>query len=517
MGESRTSKSIKNSIVALAFYFVGLALQFISRKIFLDYLGTEVLGLNTTATNLLQFLNIAELGISSAISFSLYKPIYNNDTDTINEIVSLQGWLYRNIAFIIIAGAMILMCFFPWIFSKTPLPLWYSYASFGVLLFSSLLGYFVNYKQIVLTANQQDYKIQYSYQSVMILKRIAQIVALSSLENSYVWWLIIESIFAIIGAASLEVMTRISCPYLKPDLSKGKILQKKYPEVGTKIKQVFFHKIGTFALTQTSPLIIFAYASLSYVTLYGNYMMIIAGVTSLMTAMFGSMNAGVGNLVAEGNDERSFSVFRELFSIRFIFVCTICYGVYVLTPDFIALWIGKEYILPNTTLAIMVLLLFVNLSRSTVDAFIGAYGLYDDIWAPVVESVINIGLSILLGYFWGLNGILLGVLISLLLVIVLWKPYWLFRRGFKIKTHKYFIFYLSHIAIGFAVWFVSSVICDLLPLNSGGDFMSLAITAFTRCLLYMFLITLIIVIIDKNVRNRLFALCTTFRKKLSIF
>ena len=86
--DSRTSKSIKNSSVALVFYFINLILQFFSRKIFLDYLGAEVLGLNTTATNLLQFLNLAELGVGAAIACTLYKPLAEKDTDTINEIVS---------------------------------------------------------------------------------------------------------------------------------------------------------------------------------------------------------------------------------------------------------------------------------------------------------------------------------------------------------------------------------------------------------------------------------------------
>ena len=137
--ESRTAKGIKNSVVALAFYFVGLVLQFFSRKIFLDYLGAEVLGLNTAATNLLQFLNLAELGIGAAISFTLYKPLFDNDEKTINEIVSLQGWMYHRIAWIVILGSSVLMCFFPLIFAKMPLPLWYAYASFGVLLVSALL------------------------------------------------------------------------------------------------------------------------------------------------------------------------------------------------------------------------------------------------------------------------------------------------------------------------------------------------------------------------------------------
>lgn len=139
--ESRTAKSLKNSIVALAFYFVHLILQFFSRKIFLECLGTEILGLNTTATNLLQFLNLAELGIGYAIACTLYKPILEKDIQTINEILSLQGWLYRRIALVVGGGALIMMAFFPLIFAKISLPLWYAYASFSALLVSALLGY----------------------------------------------------------------------------------------------------------------------------------------------------------------------------------------------------------------------------------------------------------------------------------------------------------------------------------------------------------------------------------------
>lgn len=156
---SRTAKSIKNSIVAMGFYFVNLILQFFSRKIFLEYLGTEILGLNTTAANLLQFINLAELGVGAAIACTLYKPLFDGDKEAISEIITLQGKLYRKIAYFMIGGATTLSCFFPWIFEKMELPLWYAYASFGVLLFSSLLSYFCNYKQVLLSADQKDYKI----------------------------------------------------------------------------------------------------------------------------------------------------------------------------------------------------------------------------------------------------------------------------------------------------------------------------------------------------------------------
>ena len=145
---SRTAKSLQNIKVAFAFYLINLILQFFSRKIFLDYLGSEVLGLNTTTQNLLGFLNLAELGIGSAVAYNLYKPLFDNNRQAINDIVSIQGWLYRRIAYIVIAGSVILMCFFPWIFAKAQVPLWYTYGSFIALLASALLGYFVNYRQI---------------------------------------------------------------------------------------------------------------------------------------------------------------------------------------------------------------------------------------------------------------------------------------------------------------------------------------------------------------------------------
>ena len=447
LAESRTANSLKNSIVALCFYFLNLVLQFFSRKIFLDNLGTEILGLNTTATNLLQFLNLAELGIGSAIACTLYKPLSAKDTKTINEIISLQGWMYRRIAWIVIIGAIILICFFPWIFVKLRLPIWYAYASFGVLLFSALLGYFVNYKQIILSADQKDYKIQYSYRTAIFAKIICQILAVKYLNNGYVWWLVLEALFAIIASIVLNIVIRRTYPYLRTDLSVGNHLRQQYPEIITKIKQLFFHKIGSFALTQTSSIIIYAYASLTLVALYGNYMMIITGVTVLCSSVFSSMHAAVGNLVADGNNNRIIDIFTELFSVRFWLSCTICFGVYILTPAFIAQWLGPEYILDNVTLGLLVATLYIGLTRSTVDAFINAYGLFNDIWAPVCEAVINIGMSILLGAFWGLHGILTGVLISLFIVVFCWKPYFLFKKGLKKRLNVYTALYCRHIAI----------------------------------------------------------------------
>lgn len=499
--QSRTSKSIKNSVVALSFYVVNLALQFFSRKIFLDHLGTEVLGLNTTAMNLLQFLNLAELGIGAAVACTLYKPLLDRNTTTVNEIVSLQGWMYRRIALAVAGGAAVLMCFFPWIFAKMPLPMWYAYASFGVLLVSALLSYFVNYKQVVLSADQKEYKIQYSYKAAMSVKILAQLLAIKYFEDGYIWWLGLEVIFAIIASLLLNRTIRRTYPDLKTDLSQGRELSRKYPDIITKIKQLFFHKIGGFALTQTSPIIIYAYTSLTLVALYGNYMLIIMGITVLMGAVFNSMNAGVGNLVAEGNKTRIMEVFEELFSIRFLVTCVLCFGTYTLTPAFVTLWLGAEYVMDNTTLLLMVAIMYINLSRSVVEAYTFAYGLFSDIWAPVTEATINIGMSVLLGYFFGLHGILTGVLLSLIIIIFGWKPYFLFRKGLKEQLRKYVWMYIKHLFATMIAYLVARYLLSLIAIDSAHS-----ITAFLSygvlCIVtYAVILFILLYAITKGMRD----------------
>ena len=335
---SRTAKSIKNAKVALIFYFINLVLQFFSRKVFLDYLGAEVLGLNTTAQNLIGFLNLAELGIGGAIAFTLYKPIYEKNTQVINEIVSLQGWLYRRVAYVVIAGACVLMCFFPLIFEKAEVPLWYTYGSFIVLLVSALLGYFVNYRQIVLTADQKEYKITLNVQGFKVIKVLLQIAAIYYLSNGYVYWMILELLMAVTTAVALDKLLKREYPWLKTIIMQGGTLRQKYPEIISKTKQVFFHQIAAFVLFQTSPLIIYTYASLTLVAVYGNYMLIITGVTLLMDALLRSINAGVGSLVAEGDKERIKKVFWELTSLRLWLASVVCFGIYKLGHSFIILW-----------------------------------------------------------------------------------------------------------------------------------------------------------------------------------
>ena len=189
MQESRTIKSLKNAEVSIIYYTLNLILGFWSRNIFYKYLGSEVLGLDTTAYSLLSFLNLAELGVGGSVAYFLYRPMFDKDTHTVNEIVTLQGWIYRRIATFIIFVSVVMMCFFPWIFAKMKLPLWYAYCTFLVMLFGSLLGYFINYRQCVLNTDQKGYKVTQVTSGAGVFFKLLLILLLPVVSNPYVFYI----------------------------------------------------------------------------------------------------------------------------------------------------------------------------------------------------------------------------------------------------------------------------------------------------------------------------------------
>lgn len=433
---SRTANSIRNARIAFLFSVLLLALGFFSRRIFIECLGTELTGLNTTATNLLGFINLAELGIGTAVSFCLYKPLEQYNYDEVNEIVSLQGWLYRRVAIAVAIGATILMAFFPLIFDDIEFPLWYAYGSFGVYLLGALLGYYFNYKQIVLIANQDEYKVTYCIQGVRSIKIIIQIIGLGYFKFDYSFWILTEFATAIITCLVLNLVIKKSYKWLEPKLTLGKQLLEKHSIILTKTKQLIYHRLSAYVLKETSPLIIFALASLTVVTIYGNYLMLAMNIIILIGAVTGGVTASIGNLVAEGDDKKIWLFYKKYTVGRFWLASIVCFCFYNLSHDFISVWIGPQYTIDNITLLMLTIFAFISTTRIN-DEFLSVYGLFQDIWAPIVELTLNIGLSILFGYLCGLPGIVGGVVISLLIIVCCWKPYFLFTRGFKRKIRDY--------------------------------------------------------------------------------
>lgn len=116
---------------------------------------------------------------------------------------------------------------------------------------------------------------------------------------------------------------------------------------------------------------------------------------------------------------------------------TVCFPLYQLLEPFITLWLGAGYILPREIMLLLVIRLFITITRGVVDQFLYGYGLFWDVWAPLAESVINISVAIIGGYLWGLPGVLLGGISSLILIVGIWKPFMLYNWGFRKNVMNY--------------------------------------------------------------------------------
>ena len=460
----RIHKSVINAEVNLLFYFLSLFLAFFSRKIFLNNLGADFIGLTGTLNNILGYLNLSELGISACIGYFLFKPIQTRNHKEIQDILSLLGYLYNKIGVIILLGAFAISLFFPLIFNNTELGLRIIYFTFYSFLGSSLIGYFINYRQILLSADQKNYLVAIYYQSANLFKLVIQIYLAYNFKNLYLW-VAVEFIFGIIGCLFLNWKINQEYPWLHVDKKRGKLLLKQYPEIIAKTKQVFIHKIKDFVLVKSDELFIFLFVSLKMVAFYGNYMIIISKLISLFSAITCSVGASIGNLVAEGNKQNMIKVFWEYTTIQHTIAATLAFSLYAFLEPFISHWLGAEYIMDNRILILLVLYIYITNSRNSVDAFNYAHGLYADVWSAWAELIINVVITIICGLKWGVIGILVGKIASLIPIIVIWKPYYLFTSGFHESISIYWKYVLRNYAISAFAILSSLFIIKFIPFS----------------------------------------------------
>ena len=447
MAVSRTKRTIQNSKVSLILFVIQIIVGFYSRKVFLEYLGDEVIGLNTTLGNILSFLNLSELGIGMAMATSLYKPIHDNDQETIVDILTVQGILYKRIAWLLCGMSIPILIAMPYIFPSTECSIVYAYVAYLVFLSGSIFSYLWNYRQILIQADQKNFKLMPWIHGVRYSKIFLQI-ALLMLTPLGIWgWIGAELAGGIVTVFAINHVIRKEYPWLHSSKESAKNLLPRYKSLMTKVKQLFAHKIGTFVLHQTSPLIIYAFVSLETVTYYGNYMMLIGYCMTLMNVIFGGLSASIGNLIADNNKRHTMEVFWELFTSRVWIAGIACFGIYIFVGPFISLWLGSRYVFDESTLLLLILYMFIQISRTVIESFKDAYQLFADVWSPIAESCLNLGCSILFGYLWGLNGVLMGINLSLIIIILLWKPYYTFRYGLKSSVLLYYMQYAFHTGV----------------------------------------------------------------------
>lgn len=496
MGE-RVRRSIKNAEVNLLFYFLSVLLSFFSRKIFLDCLGAEFIGLSGTISNILGYLNLAELGIASCISFHLYKPLQENNHQKLQELLSVFGYLYKCVGLIILTLGLILSIFFPWIFGNTTLSLGIVYFAFYSVLGSSLIGYFINYRQILLSADQKNYIVAIYTQTANQIKTLLQIYLAYHYKNLYLW-VFVEFLFSLLACVILNWKINKEYPWLHTNKQKGKFLLKEYPGIITNTKQIFIHKIKDVILMRSDELFVFMFVSLKMVAYYGNYTLIISRLGQVFSAMLDSINAGIGNLIAEGNKEKIMKVFWEMLTIRHFVAGFLCFSTYHFVEPLISIWLGEQYILDRTITALLAIYIYISASRGVVDMYNHAHGLYADTWSAWTELAINITVTVIAGYLWGITGILLGKIISTGIIIVLWKPYYLFKSGLQLSYVHYWIGACRNYIVSITSIILGHFFLQQIQINGSPNYLSWILYCLSGISIYLIINFILIMLFCKG-------------------
>ena len=508
----RVHKSVLNAEVNLIFYFLSLFFAFFSRKIFLDNLGAEFIGLTGTLGNILGYLNLAELGIGSCISYFLYKPLQSNNRESINEIMSVFGYLYRCIGLTIFIGGIFISLFFPIIFSSQEISLGIVYFSFYSFLGSSLIGYFINYRQILLSADQKKYVVTLYLQSATLIKTAIQITLAYYYKNYYIW-VAIEFLFGIIACIILNLKIDKEYPWLKTNINSGRLLLKEYPDILKKTRQIFIHKLKEFITEKSDELFIFAFVSLKIVAYYGNYTMIIAKISLLFSSVLDSFSAGIGNLIAEGNKQNIMKVFWELNTIMHFVAGVMFFSIYHFLEPFISIWLGAEYILGRYILLLLCVIRYFNASRVIVQVFSSAHGLFADVWAAWTELAINVVITIIAGYYWGVLGILMGKVISIGFIALLWKPYYLFTSGLHESYLSYWKGTSRNILVSIISFAATHILLQFISLNASENYWMWIVYCITGMSIYLTINILLIVLFCKGAKDSIQRVKSYYKKR----
>ncbi len=426
--ESRTEKSAKNLIFALTSQGITILMTFISRTVFVYTLGSVYLGINGLFSNILTFLNLAEMGVASAITFSLYEPLAKNDYKATASIMAFYKNVYRIIGTFVLLMGFIITPFIHY-FITSEVEIKHIELYFILYVMNTGFSYFWAYKKTLIAADQRSY-INTVYQFVfLITQNIVQIVALILTQN-FVLYLLIQILATVGQNIALSARADRMYPYIK-DKNIHQIENKTLAKIKQNIGAVFCHKIGSAVVNSTDNIIISKLVSLTSVGIYSNYALVMGALNQLMSQFFGAITASVGNLGTEKDGKTLKSVFDKVFFLNFWMYsfATICCAC--IFQSFIKIWIGEKMLLSIPVLSVVLFNFYINGMRKSVLTFKDALGLYwNDRYKPIFESIINLIVSIVLAQKFGLVGVFIGTVVSCVTTSLWVEPYVLFKYGF---------------------------------------------------------------------------------------
>ena len=459
----RTLNSAKNLASSLGITLIMTLLGFFTRKVFVDNVGVEYLGLNGLLSNILGVMTLLEGGFAASVVYNLYKPLAEDDRPRILALLQLYRKVYRYIALGIIVFAL---CLYPFIdfFIKDSENLEYVSIVYFIFLFNSVVGYFTAYKWSIINASQQTYKltaINLTYQVGLSFTKLAILYY----TKNYILYLIVEALFGVGLNIAIVMKANQLFPYIK---TKDRYLLDAATKsnIITNMKALFIHKIGGYFMHSTDNIIISTFVGVASIGLYSNYTLLTGTVKSTVTQVLDSFSESVGNLIASESSEKVYEVFKTTFFVNFLLASVPVIILHNTITPFISWWLGEQYLLGYTTLCIILLNFYIDLMRSTSLTFKTKAGIFvKDRFTPLLQGIINLILSYVFVQYWGLPGVLFATSISILSI-----GFWQFPRlCYKFIFHKslwnYFRKYIIYTLVGGLTLLLSHNICNLVSLD----------------------------------------------------
>ncbi len=478
--ESRVKNSTRNIIFSMIAYILQIILGFVVRRYFIFHFGTEYLGLSSLFANILSLLSLAELGFGTAIVFAMYKPMADGETEKVRELLQFYKKCYTIIGVVIFAIGLLVFPFMNFFEKKVPDIEINLYIVYLIYLFNSVISYFFAYRRSLLYTSQRSDIESKVNMSLNLVSTLLQLVIILFLQNFYLY-ILVAGIISIVNNLVVCVVTqKMYAEYLVKPQSHLDPETKK--SINKNIRAMIFHKIGTAAVYSTDSLLIYIMLGSTVLGKYSNYLLITTYVTNFISLITGAVRGSVGNSIASENVERNYSLFKK---INFLYLwivsfCAIC--IYALSDQFIDVVLTKssdDYLLLNKSILILISAnFFLTTSRYMCGMFKECAGIfYADRYKSLLEAIINLAASIILCYFIGLPGIILGTIISNITTALWIEPYMLNKYYMKKSTLLYFAKYaMFAVATVVGAWFTWFV-CNKLP--TGG--ITLLIARFAIC------------------------------------
>lgn len=465
----RSLNSIKNILTSIGIMLVVTIFGFITRKLFLDSLGEEYLGLNGLLSNVIGMLSLVESGVGISIVYNLYKPLAQGDARTVLALVQLYRKIYLYIALGIF---MLSIAFFPFLryFIHGDVNISYVNIVYFIFVGNTLIGYLMADKISLVNSDQKQYKLagyNLVYQLTMYLIKIL----ILTFYPDYILYLSIEFLCNVLYNMGIRAKVRKLYPFIKTE-ERVPVPVETRKNIVRNVKALFLNTIGGYMVHSTDNILISSFIGLSIVGLYSNYTLIINQVKALVNPVMNGVKDSVGNLVSSESSEKQYEVFQMLFLVNFVIVSFISIMLYCLLNPFIIWWLGKQYLFETWIVAIMCANLYVDMIRSSAFTFKIVSGIFvQDRYVSFITGIVNLTVSLLLVKFIGLAGILMGTTIAFLMTNSWNWPRLIYKYNFKKSPWKYYVKYLRYTAltIGLAFcceWINKYIYADITTLTS---------------------------------------------------